>query len=287
MQVKDKSHFIFIAISSSPSESTDDKERFIKDVFHCAYVLQKIGVKGENISIVSDWDPTEWISNGFYPFNPIPPSDLYGIIQSVAIENLFIITCCHGGLNGIGGPSCIRPNDLITSIKQNGHIQNCLVFFGQCYAGVFNYTNVSDEDKKIVYIGVTGMRSGISSFTKWDISPTKPLQWIANISVFYMFEWFENPVDVDNDGNYSIMDLFKYVSYQTNRKTEDIEKEQTNSFVKTQIDLELLKLEAKEHKTLLSLLDARANIAKMRYIVPHQDCWILNAIPASSMYFEF
>ena len=131
------------------------------------------------------------------------------------------------------------------------------------------------------------MRSGISSFTKWDISPTNPLQWIANISVFYMFEWFENPVDVDNDGNYSIMDLYKYVSYQTNRKTENIEKEQTNSFVKTKIDLELLKIRVKDTATMLPLLDAHANLAKSRYLIPHQDCWILNAIPASSLFFEF
>lgn len=287
MQVKDKSRFIFIAISSGSSESTVDIERFIKDVFHCVYILQKIGVKGDNITIISDWEETEWISNGFDSFSPIPPSELYDIIQSVEIENLFIITCCHGGLNGIGGPNCIKPNELISSIKQNGHIQNCLVFFGQCYAGVFNYTNVNDENKKIVYIGATGMRSGISSFTKWDISPTNPLQWIANISVFYMFEWFENPVDVDNDGNYSIMDLYKYVSYQTNRKTEDIEKEQTNSFVKTKIDLELLKIRVKDTATMLPLLDAHANFAKSRYLIPHQDCWILNAIPASSMFFEF
>lgn len=287
MQVKDKSHFIFIAISSSSTESADDKERFIKDVFHCVYVLQKIGVNGANISIVSDWDPTEWNSNGFNALNPIPPRELYSIIQSIANENLFIITCCHGGLNGIGGPSSIRPNDFISSIKQNEHVQNCLVFFGQCYAGVFNYTNVNDENKRIVYIGATGMRSGISSNTKWDISPTQSLQWIANISVFYMFEWLEHPIDVDNDGNYSIMDLYKYVSYQTNRKTEYIEKEQTNSFIKTQIELEWLKIRTKNSATLLPKLDADANLAKSRYLIPHQDCWILNAIPASSMHFEF
>ena len=131
------------------------------------------------------------------------------------------------------------------------------------------------------------MRSGISSNTKWEISPTQSLQWIANISVFYMFEWLENPIDVDNDGNFSIMDLYKYVSYQTNIKTEVIEKEQTNCFIKTQIDLELLKIRTKNKETLLPLLDAHANIAKSRYIIPHQDCWILNAIPASSMHFEF
>lgn len=187
----------------------------------------------------------------------------------------------------LGGTVCIRPNELISSIKQNEHIQNCLVFFGQCYAGVFNYTNVSDENKNIVYIGATGMRSGISSYTKWDISSTSSLQWIANISVFWMFEWMENPVDVDNDGNYSIMDLYKYVSFQTNRITEYIEKEQTISFIKTKIDLEFVKKSVSDQKALLSLLDAQANIAKSNYLIPHQDCWILNAIPASKIYFEF
>lgn len=287
MQVREKTHFIFIAISSNPSENPDDKERFIKDVYHCVFVLLKIGINGDDITIISDWDSADWNSNGFNALNPIPPSELSRIIQSVDNENLFIITSCHGGLNGIGGSVCIRPNELISSIKQNEHIQNCLVFFGQCYAGVFNYTNVSDENKNIVYIGATGMRSGISSYTKWDISSTSSLQWIANISVFWMFEWMANPVDVDSDGNYSIMDLYKFVSFQTNRITEYIEKEQTISFIKTKIDLEFEKKSVSDQKALLSQLDAQANIAKSNYLIPHQDCWILNAIPASKMYFEF
>ena len=287
MRIKDKSHFIFIAISSSSKEDPEDKERFIKDVFHCIYVLQQIGVQGNNITIVSDWESTDWEANGFIPFSPISPCELYSTIQSIENENLFIITSCHGGLEGVGGPYCIRPNELISSIKQNMHIINCLVFFGQCYAGVFNYTNVNDDKKYIVYIGATGMRSGISSITKWDISPRSSFQWIANIVVFYMFEWLARPLDVDSDGHYSIMDLFKYVSYQTNRRTEQIEKEQTHTFLQSQIELGIKKILFKNKESLISLLDAQAYFAKMKYIVPHQDCWILNAIPASKMYFEF
>lgn len=287
MQVKDKSHFIFIAISSGPNEVSQDKERFIKDIFHSIYILQKIGVSGQNITIISDWASQEWENNGFRPLIPTAPADAYSKIQAIDTENLFIITSCHGGLCGIGGPTSIRPHDLTEAIKTNQKVQNCVVFFGQCYAGVFNYTNLTDEDKKIVYIGATGMRSGLSSYMKWDITPSDSLEWIANISVFYMFEWLEHPVDVDNDGNFSIMDLYKYVSYKTNNKTEEIEKNETRNFLQSQIRYEIQKAINQGQNTILAMLDAAANQALMRYIIPHQDCWILNAIPASSMCLKF
>ena len=38
---------------------------------------------------------------------------------------------------------------------------------------------------------------------------------------------------------------------------------------------------------LIKTLDSEALDALYRYIIPHQDCWILNAIPASSMYFVY
>lgn len=287
MQIIDKSHFVFIAISSVLNENSDDKERFIKDIFHSIYVLQQIGVQGQNITIVSDWESKEWEANGFSPINPVAPKELYETIKSIKSENLFIISCCHGSIYGIGGIDSIRPDDLISSIKSNSTMKNCVVFLGQCYAGVFNYTNVTSEGQNIVYIGATGMRTGISSSTTWKITPTSALNWIANISVFYMFEWLSKPVDVDNDGHYSVIDLYKYVSYHTNSKTEQIEKEETRRFLQSQIKLELSKLVNGNKDSLLASLEAAADKAMMRYIVPHQDCWILNAIPALNMYFEF
>lgn len=287
MQIKDRSHFVFIAISSIPDENSEDKKRFIKDIFHSIYVLQQIGVQGQNITIVSDWESKEWEENGFPPINPISPNNLYATLETINCENLFIISCCHGSICGIGGIDGIRPDDLISSIKSNSTMKNCVVFLGQCYAGVFNYTNVTSEGQNIVYIGATGMRTGISSSTTWNITPTSSLNWIANISVFYMFEWLSKPVDVDNDGHYSVIDLYKYVSYHTNSKTEQIEKEETKRFLQSQIKLELSKLVSGNEDSLLVLLEAAADKAMMKYIVPHQDCWILNAIPASHMYFEF
>ena len=287
MRIKSNSHFVFVAISSQQHEDPQDKDRFIKDIFHSIYILQSIGVPGSCISIVSDWAVDDWTAVGFNPFQPIAPKDACAYIQALDCENLFIVSSCHGDLIGIGGIDSIRPNDLIQSIKSNAKVQNCLVFFGQCYADVFNYTNVFDEQKNIVYIGATGMRTGISSTMSWNISPTQSFRWIANISVFYMFEWLQNPIDVDNDGHFSIMDLYKYVSYKTNNKTEEIEKVETMSFLDTKIKVEIQKLIQQGQSTLLSQLDAAANQALLRYIIPHQDCWILNARPASSMFFEF
>lgn len=287
MHIRDNSHFVFVAISGQIPENENDKERFIKDVFHGVYVLQKIGVSGNRISIISDWESSDWTSRNFPYFEPIRPQNAYSYIKSINAENLFVISCCHGGLSGIGSIDSIRPHDLITAIKSNVNISNCLVFFGQCYAGVFNYTNVSDENKSIVYIGVTGMRSGLSSLIKWDINPQLSFSWCANIAVYYMFEWLETPIDVDGDGLYSIIDLFKYVSFKTNEKTEVVEKAEEFKFLTTKISAEIDKRLHADENDVIKFLDAKAIDALIQYIIPHQDCWILNAIPASNMHFEY
>lgn len=287
MNIKDNTHFIFVAISSKVPEPDNEKERFIKDIFHCVFILQQKGVDGGSISIISDWPSSDWEKHGFPPIHPIMPADAYKHIESIDTDNLIIVSSCHGGINGIGTVDGIKPNELITAIKTNQRISNCVVFFGQCYAGVFNYTNVSDENKKIVYIGATGMRSGLSTLMQWNITPTNPIKWSANISVYYMFEWIDNPVDVDNDGQYSVMDLYKYVSFKTNEKTELLEKVEEHRYLNKKIQLELVKCLNNAKPDLIKLLDSQALVALNNYIIPHQDCWILNAIPASSMYFEF
>lgn len=287
MRIKCDSHFVFVAISGQPNESENDKERFIKDIFHGVYVLQKIGIQGNRITIVSDWESLAWEAQNFEPLCPINPQDVYSHIETIDAENLFVIFCCHGGLSGIGGVDSIRPNNLINAIKNNSKVSNCLVFLGQCYAGVFNYTNVSDDNKRIVYIGATGMRSGLSTLMKWNILPNVSMMWCANIAVYYMFEWLETPFDVDNDGRYSIMDLYKYVSYKTNIKTELIEKEEEQKFLDMKISAEINKQLHSERSDIIMTLDAKAVDVLYQYIIPHQDCWILNAIPALNMYFEY
>ena len=162
-----------------------------------------------------------------------------------------------------------------------------MLFLGQCYAGIFNFTNVSDEEKRIIYIGATGMRSGLSASMKWNVNPTNSINWSANISVYYMFEWIDNPVDVDNDGQYSVMDLYKYVSFKTNEKTEMVEKIEEHRYLNKKIQVEIDKRIHSGKPDLIKTLDSEALDALYRYIIPHQDCWILNAIPASSMYFVY
>jgi len=101
MKIKNNSHFVFVAISSQQNENPQDKERFIKDIFHCIYILQSIGIEGSNISIVSDWAEPDWTAQGFNPLRPIAPQDACSYIQALVCENLFVISSCHGGLHGI------------------------------------------------------------------------------------------------------------------------------------------------------------------------------------------
>ena len=45
MRLKENSHFVFVAISGQNPENPNDKERFINDIFHGVYILQKLGVE--------------------------------------------------------------------------------------------------------------------------------------------------------------------------------------------------------------------------------------------------
>lgn len=228
-----------------------------------------------------------YTSHNLADISRILPNDACTHIQNIDCENIFIVVSCHGGLEGIGENGVIRPHNFLEAIKANNTLQTCIVLFGQCHAGVFHYSNVSDANKKIVYIGAIGLRSGVSTGMRYTSPPNIDITWTANVLVYWFAQWFENPVDVDSDGQYSIMDLYKYVTEYTNIVTNKVEMDITSKYIEEKIKLEYTKQQNGGVLTPQEQLAQDANEKLLKYIFMHQECWILNAIPAASMFIEF
>lgn len=287
MKLKEHTKFLFIAISSRPNELQTDIERFTTDISVVVQVLEKRGVDRNDMVIVSDWKDADWYNQNIGDIVRIAPQDAYNHIQNIDCENLFIISSCHGGLDGIGENGLIRPHNLIEAIKGNAHIQNCVACFGQCHAGVFHYSNLVAPPKNIVYIGATGLRSGISTGMRFTSPPDIDVAWTANVFIGFLAFWLATPKDVDNDGKYSVMDLYKYVTYETNKITENAEKRNTKQYLETKVKIEYKKQQVNGPLDLQTQLEEQANEELLDFVYLHQDCWILNAVAASSMYIEF
>ena len=287
MKLKEYTKFVFIAISSVQNESQNDVDRFVSDISIVVRILEKKGVDKGNIEIVSDWKEDVWSNHNLQDIKRELPQDACGSIRNIDCENLFIIVSCHGGLDGIGENGIIRPHNLIESIKGNATLQNCVVLFGQCFAGTFNYSNVDDPQKKIVYIGATGLRSGVSAGMHYVSAPDIDITWTANVFVYHLAKWFENPQDVNDDGVYSVMDMYKYVTCQTNAVTQQVEKLVNKQYLETKVKLEYKKQQNKGVLDPNSQLEEIANDKLMDSIFLHQECWILNAAVASIMLIEF
>lgn len=269
------------------TSSNDLEVRFVKDIARCVLILSvNKKVAYENQVIVSDItkDQLTKIFPYFKDFEVIGSTDIYEGIKNLECENLFIISSCHGNLYGIDAKEHICPHQLTESIKQNAHIKNCVALFGQCYAGIFNHLDLRYKQKNIVYIGATEMRTGLSIPQSWNLSDSNTWNWVANIFVFHLATWLNNPIDVDNDGHYSIIDMYKYICYMTNMQTEDVEKSEANKFMNEKIKTEIRRIDTGSKEEIDEL--GKEAVKEIDYIIPHQDCWILNAECAINMTIE-
>lgn len=285
MKISVSTTFVYITTSSD-----NLRIRFLQDIARCALLFScNKHVAYDKQVIVSDIPKNELI--GIIPFfdnfEVVSSADVYGHIKNVESENLFIISSCHGSLHGIDAKKVICPHQFTEAIKQNAHIINCVCLFGQCYAGIFNHLNLKCPNKNIVYIGATEMRVGFSTFQSWKYNESDSWEWCANIFVYHLASWLNTPIDVDNDGRYTITDMYKYVCYMTNIQTEDVEKEEAKKYLDEKIKAEIGKVLPAEDdaKPVIEKLDEEA-VKVLDYTIPHQDCWILNAECAINMVIE-
>lgn len=277
MKISEGSKFIFIATSNGHIE-----DRFLYDVNYGIGILKSRGVVDDNITVITDQTKGTWVNkyNNMANVSFYPSSSLNFLVENSECNNLFIISSCHGSLDGIDSVTPIRPFYLNQAIKKNKYAKNILVFLGQCYAGIFNFMDVRDKKRNIVYIGATDINTSLSCMLHG-------CGWVAKISIIALFRWIENPRDVDGDGVYSVTDLYKFVSCFTNNVTNQIEKQQTSHLIDASVSLKLEEMRLSAlGSPFMSTIAKDAIEAIKSYIVPHQNPWILNAIAASNMKLE-
>lgn len=285
MKITDKTKFIYIMTSEDELEV-----RFMYDIAHCALYLTYNKAVAFNEQIIVSDTPKEDLAarmKFFEKYEVITSSMLYDYIKNVNCDNLILISSCHGNLYGISAKNVIKPFLLTESIKSNAHMKRCIAFFGQCYAGIFNHLELECPNKEIVYIGATEMRSGYSTLHSWKINEDITWNWSANIFVFYLAEWLNSPIDVDGDGKFTIIDLYKFICYMTNYETENMEKTEAKRFFDEKIKTVIEKVLPPEEETKdeMDKLDEEAT-KELDYTIPHQDCWILNSEDAVSITIE-
>lgn len=277
MKICSNTIFLFIITSRKKVE-----DRFLYDAEFCIKDILRSGVDAKDIIVATDSDFSVVLSkwptlNGI---GLITSQQIFDTINSLKCDNLIVIADCHGSIQGIDAQYPIMPHPLTEALKNNPSFKNVLVFFGQCYAGIYNWVDVRHEDKKIVYIGATQFNSSLSYYGLKDIP------WYANISVVAFRNWIKNPVDIDGDGSITVMDLYKYIAWFTNYITNVIEKRQTSDLVDSKVRIMLAMKEQGSTSDKMLQLEKEAAEAFENYIVPHQEPWILNALSAQQMQFE-
>lgn len=288
-------HWVFI---SGMQSEKDDKDRFLNDIFFGVASLLVKNVSTSNIDILID--PI------VKPINPVVDnilsrflinhiSDYKTIINSKPhLENLVIIFTGHGSIHGIDSSIPIKPKDLL-DLLHNTQKNDITVIFGQCFAGIYNYTNVINPQcnaQNICLFGASHLNSSLSSTTTINIGGIL-IVWSGNIFLYHFFNWIISPCDIDGDGIKSLMDAFKYSAGVSSDNLIEVRKD---SFLHLyNLSEELSKLKKKKRRKIFKSSKASLDLeiksieiqikeyTKVTHV--NQDPWILNANGARKIEF--
>jgi hypothetical protein len=169
----------------------------------------------------------------------------------------------------------IRPFEYVKAIQAIHNLELCIFIFGQCYAGIFNFWDSNQGDKKFVFIGATGTHSSLNSEVINNF-------WM-NVYLFYITTWFtlnKNTRDVNGDGYCDLLDCFKFAGAETSQL---ILKNRSKWY------REIRSVEGSLNNPHLEPLDRNNAISKMNSLMDAlysiQEPWILNANLARNIFF--
>jgi|GEM_PF-519689 len=308
MITAENTHWVLICGINSEKENS---ARHVNDLAFGLSVIRGKGVPKESIDILVDPCINNIISE-------LPNRDHFQDIQldrvinykhtlisKPNLNNLIIIIFGHGFAGGIDADDSLKPHNLISAIHQKQHLNCCIVVFGQCYSGIYNFLNLSAPEcssklPNICLLGASNLNSSLSSAVQINLANDTLHSWSANIFLFTFFMWIGNHNleafnlhrDIDGDGKETLMDAYKFAGVVTsqillNCKTDiaiAIHAKQ-QELVKKQKDLE--KADGEEKLTLQ--LDINGLIIYIRKAtdISHtiQDSWFLNAHKAREIEF--
>lgn len=282
-----------------PCQNEPD-DRHVQDLVHGIFCLESCGISPKNISIYIDGSNRQnfdrLISIGAQnQYNIKVTSDFFNDCDHNTHENLVIFVTGHGSMNGLDSSPTITPYKLLDRLKKTPNLKQGIIYLGQCFAGVFNYLPAgkrhfkSSEDPEIIFIGATSLHESLSTPTTENIKGID-YPWVANQFLYHVFKWISAPQDIDGDGKHTVIDSYKYAGISSNLTNRRFK---IGAFVSS-VDLhEKWNAAKKEHEAdntnLGKLLTFRAldqqYYEKLNLNYIHQECWILNSVPAQSIEF--
>lgn len=285
--------WVFFLSAAGAAES-----RHIMDIAFGILCLGQSGISVNDIEVYIDGKDrafiNQFISNGTGSAILIKESkDFFVDQKSNTYENVVMFITGHGGPNGLDATIPISPYALLDCLKFSPNLQKAVVYLGQCYAGIFNYIGAGKKlglngaaDPEIIFIGATNLHSSLSSYTSENFL-NGPISWVANLFLLFLFKWISNPIDVDGDGKFTIIDSYKYAGVYSNAQNKNLKVISLAQSHDLQEKWILAKKSYQASATPANKLAMDAaykmyeSVLNILYV--HQECWILNAIPSQSI----
>ena len=211
------------------NKGQNPENRHVMDLAFGVYKLESAGISRDNIFIAIDGADYEKISEVIEQFtgskHRIYSTDEIETLRSDATfcSNLVLFVFGHGHELGLSSYKIITPHVLLSEIQKSANIEKAVIYLGPCFSGIFNYLEISGQ-QKIIFVGSTKFYSSIASRATEQVAGGKKPSWIANFFLLGVFKWFSSPVDIDGDGRYTIMDSYKFVSIYSNSVYANIKK---------------------------------------------------------------
>lgn len=281
---------LFLASSHEP------EQRHVLDLAFGLMCLESVGVDKNNVSIYIDGKDRaliqQWLSLGSsHAYNVKVSSDFFIDCANNAHEDMVMFVSGHGSAAGIDAAVPITPYALLQSIKNAPSLKNAIVYLGQCFAGIFNYMPAgrrSESEVNAIFIGATNLYESLSSATTEKLVGGDT-SWNANLFLLSVFKWLTNKVDVDGDGKLTVMDSYKYAGVLSNAINKDIKRDLFIDSFELHQKWEAARKQVQSSPTLMAVVAFRAidqkymTLLDLRYV--HQECWILNSVPAQVIEF--
>jgi hypothetical protein len=302
--------------------SGSDENSHVDDIiFGLSCLIEKRGVSIDSIAVFID-KSINWnlIDQSRFP-NEItihPTHDIENVLNSRKVEKLVVIVTGHGSEKGMqvlsssGENSEIKPYQLLNLIKNINDLQFGLIILGQCYAGTFNFLDLSNpytgqSTPKISIIGATDLQVSISAtFSPADLDANSQLlnnssPWIANVFLTCFMHYVANPVDIDGDGLITVLDIYKAALIKSNKilikAKSDAFLDMQKSFAFSNATLDVQRYSAVHHEPTYdsdenkSTTEKILDKAEMDYnensalLLSTQNSWILNVDLAKRLKF--
>ncbi|MDR0448994.1 MAG: hypothetical protein LBG89_00840 [Rickettsiales bacterium] len=246
------------------------------DIINAAKIIKERQNNESNIYYFSDFQSASKIltANGLSAGQLYSTDRLEEILNGFSnISFLGCVVSSHGDINGINCSSNIKPNHLLEKMQKIPGLTDGLLLLGQCYSGIFNMPKHSD----ICVIGASNFYPSISS----PINDGR-CHWSANVFLYNFFDWLRAPVDVDGDGQPTLLDAYKYTSYKTNNFLVDSKISDSKTFEKWCLDEQRRidnPTEDDKNKG-LPFLRVQALNERLSLYHNHQEAWISNQTAA-------